>query len=302
MNRESKPRSHKFKSGFVGIFGQPNVGKSTLMNALVGEKLSGISPKPQTTRGVIRGILSQKEGQIVFLDTPGIHKPQDHLGHWMMHEIEKALEGLDVVYQMVLPTRIQPADEQILEKLRKANVPVILVISQVDRYPKEQILLVLEHYAKQDFYKEMIPVSAQRNIQMDILVKKTLELLPAGEPHFPEDIVSDQQERTFVEEIIREKIFRIMMQELPYSAAVVIESFKERRPGLIDIEATIVVEKDSQKKMMIGQGGLTLREIGQKARLDIEQFLDSKVFLQLWVKTLPNWKKDDQALKRLGYT
>ncbi len=289
------------KAGFVGIFGQPNVGKSTLLNELVGEKLAGISPKPQTTRGVVRGILSQREGQIIFLDTPGIHQPQDDLGRWMMHEIDKSLKGLDLVYQMVMPKRVAEADMKILERLKLAKVPVILLISQVDRFPKENILTVLEHYGKQNFYKEMIPISAQKHIQLDVLIKKTFDFLPAGAPLFPEDIVSDQQERLFVEEIIREKIFRRMMQELPYSAAVVIESFKERRPGLIDIQATIVVEKESQKKMMIGSGGLNLKELGQVARIDIEKFLDSKVFLQLWVKTLPNWKKDANALKRLGY-
>lgn len=293
--------SVKRKSGFVGIFGRPNVGKSTLLNALVGEKLSGISAKPQTTRGVIRGILSMPEGQIVYLDTPGIHKPQDSLGRWMMGEIDKAIEGLDLIYMMVLPGKTHPIEEQILEKIKSAGVPALLVVGQVDRYPKEDILPVLERYNATSVFADYIPVSAKKGIQIDTLLQRTFELLPEGEPQFPEDIISDQQERTFVIEIIREKIFRKMMEEVPYSTTVVIEEFKERRPGLIDIQATIVVEKESQKKIMIGSGGSNLKEIGQEARLEIEQLVGSKVFLQLWVKVIQDWKKDSGDLKRLGY-
>lgn len=289
------------KSGFVGIVGRPNVGKSTLLNALIGEKLSGISAKPQTTRGVIRGILSLPAGQIVYLDTPGMHKPQDSLGHWMMGEIDKALEGMDLIYMMVLPGKIHPVEEQILEKIKTSGLPAILVVGQVDRYPKPAILPVLEHYYKTGVFKEYIPVSAKNGIQIDLLIEKTLEFLPEGEPHFPEDIISDQQERTFVAEIIREKIFRRMMEEVPYSATVLIDSFKERREGLFDIQASIIVEKDSQKRIMIGSGGANLKEIGQDARIEIEQLLGAKVFLQLWVKVIPNWKKDSDELKRLGY-
>ncbi|MBP9865223.1 MAG: GTPase Era [Candidatus Omnitrophica bacterium] len=289
------------KSGFVGIFGRPNVGKSTLLNALVGEKLSGISAKPQTTRGVIRGILSMPEGQVVYLDTPGIHKPQDSLGHWMMGEIDKAIEGLDLIYMMVLPGKTHAIEEQILEKIKAAGIPALLVVGQVDRYPKEDILPVLEHYSAAGVFADYIPVSAKKGIQIDTLIQRTFELLPEGEPHFPEDIISDQQERTFVIEIIREKIFRKMMEEVPYSTTVVIDEFKERRPGLIDIQATIVVEKESQKKIMIGSGGANLKEIGQEARMEIEQLVGSKVFLQLWVKVIQDWKKDSGDLKRLGY-
>lgn len=289
------------KSGFVGIVGRPNVGKSTLLNALIGEKLSGISAKPQTTRGVIRGILSLPAGQIVYLDTPGMHKPQDSLGHWMMGEIDKALEGMDLIYMMVLPGKIHPVEEQILEKIKTSGLPAILVVGQVDRYPKPAILPVLEHYCATGVFKEYIPVSARDGIQIDLLIEKTLQFLPEGEPHFPEDIISDQQERTFVAEIIREKIFRRMMEEVPYSTTVLIDSFKERREGLFDIQASIIVEKDSQKKIMIGSGGSNLKEIGQDARIEIEQLLGAKVFLQLWVKVIPNWKKDSNELKRLGY-
>ncbi len=236
------------KSGFVGIFGRPNVGKSTLLNALVGEKLAGISARPQTTRGIIRGILTVPEGQIVYLDTPGIHQPQDPLGHWMMREIDKAIDGLDLIYMMVLPGKIQLIEEKILEKIKAAGVPAILVVGQVDRYPKPDILPVLEHYQKTNAFADYIPVSAKQGIQVPVLIQRTLELLPEGEALFPDNIVSDQQERTFVIEIIREKIFRKMMEEVPYSTTIVIESFKERRPGLFDIEVSIIVEKDSQKK------------------------------------------------------
>ncbi len=289
------------KSGFVGIFGRPNVGKSTLLNALVGEKLAGISAKPQTTRGIIRGILTLPEGQVVYLDTPGIHQPQDSLGHWMMREIDKAIGGLDLIYMMVLPGKIQPVEERILEKIKATGKPALLVVGQVDRYPKPDILPVLEHYQKTGVFADFIPVSAKQGIQMPLLVSRTLELLPEGAALFPGDIASDQQERTFVIEILREKIFRAMMEEVPYASTVLIDSFKERRPGLIDIQATIVVEKESQKKIMIGSGGSNLKHIGQEARIEIEKLVGAKVFLQLWVKVVPNWKKDAEELKRLGY-
>ncbi len=289
------------KSGFVAIIGRPNVGKSTLLNSLVGEKLAGVSPKPQTTRDCIRGIVSTDEGQIVFLDTPGLHDPRDLLGSRMVREAQNALEDADLVYWMVLPGEIHPHDTKVLEVVKKIEAPVILVISQIDRFAKPEILPVLEHYHKLSFFKEMIPVSAKKGDQMDLLVEKTFEYLPEGQPFFPTDQITDQSEKFIVAEIIREKLFRFTSEEVPYATAVVVDVFKERNDKLTDIEATIVVERDSQKAIVIGKGGSMLKDIGSVARKDIEKLLGKKVFLKLWVKPIERWKNDSSALRELGY-
>jgi GTP-binding protein Era len=291
----------KKKCGFVAILGRPNVGKSTLLNRLIGEKLAGVSPKPQTTRLVIRGILTRPQGQIIFLDTPGFHKPHDRLGDWMVGEVLKSLEGADLAYFMVLPDQVHPWDEQILEKIRAAGLPTVLLVNKIDLFPKPEILPVLDHYRKLYAFRELIPISAKTGDQVELLVQKTLENLPEGEFLFPEDQISDQEERLFAAEMIREKIFQFTGEEIPYSASVVIESFKPREDGIIDIQAQIMVEKDSQKGIMIGKKGEMLKKIGTAARQDLEKFLGTKVFLQLWVKTLEHWKKDESKLRRLGY-
>ncbi len=289
------------KSGYVAIIGRPNVGKSTLLNRLVGEKIAGVSPKPQTTRGPIRGILTREEGQIIFVDTPGLHEPKDSLGNWMFHEVEKVLSGVDLVEWLVLPEAEHPYEAKILEILQALNLPVILVVNQVDRFPKPEILPVLERFGKAYPFKELIPISAKTGEQMDLLLKKTFEYLPEGEPLFEEDQISDQNEKYLVEEIIREKMFHFTGEEIPYATAVAVEEFKERNDQLIDIKATVFVEKDSQKAIVIGKKGEKMKQIGQSARIDIERLLGRKVFLQLWVKTLQNWKKDKDALRKLGY-
>ncbi len=292
----SKPHS-----GFVVILGRPNVGKSTLLNNLVGEKLAGVSNKPQTTRHSIRGILSRPEGQIVFLDTPGLHDPKDLLGNWMVQEAHKALEGADLIYWLVLPDNPHPYEQKILELVRGLSIPVFLLVNQVDRFPKPQILPVLEHYHKAFAFRELIPISAKAGDQLDLLTSKTFEHLPEGPALFPEDQISDQNERFIAAEIIREKLFHFTEQEIPYSTVVIIEDFKERDERIIDITATIVVERDSQKAIVIGKKGQMLKEIGQAARLDLEQLVGRKVFLQVWVKVLSNWKKDENALRKLGF-
>ena len=289
------------KSGFIAIIGRPNVGKSTLLNRLVGEKLAGVSPKPQTTRDVIRGILTRDEGQVVFLDTPGVHEPHDLLGQWMIREVEKSIAGADLVYWMVLPEKIHPFEKKILEILRPVSIPVFLLVNQIDRFPKPQVLPVLAEYAAAFSFRELIPISAKAGDQLDLLIQKTFEHLPEGPLLFPEDQISDQNERFIAAEIIREKLFHFTGEEIPYAATVVIESFKERNETLIDIQATVVVEKESQKAIVIGKGGEKTKQIGQAARLDLERFLGKKVFLQLWVKTLPHWKRDQNALRQLGY-
>ncbi|MBI3313771.1 MAG: GTPase Era [Candidatus Omnitrophica bacterium] len=288
------------KSGFVAIIGRPNVGKSTLLNRLVGEKLSAVSPKPQTTRHPIRGIFTTPEGQIIFLDTPGIHRPVDSLGTWMIREVEKILPEADLVVWMVLPKGQGPEEAQILETLKAVNKPVILAINQIDRHKKAHILPVLAHYQNAFPFREMIPISAMTGEQTDILVEKIFEYLPEGPLLFPEDQISDQNERFIVREMISEKLFLLFGEEIPYSTTVVIDDFQEEEK-LISIKATIIVERDSQKAIVIGQGGQKIKELGQAARLDIEKFLDRKVFLELWVKTIERWKKDQGTLKRLGY-
>lgn len=305
------------KSGFAAIVGRPNVGKSTLLNRLVGEKLSAVSQKPQTTRHLIRGILTQPEGQIVFLDTPGLHRPFDLLGDWMVHEVEKALPDADLVVWMVLPPRGYPdpiknlsvglpktpagEDEKILESLRAFGKPVILAVNQTDRYPKPHILPVLDYYQKLFSFAAMIPISAATGDQTDILVRKIFEHLPEGSLPFPEDQISDQNERFIAREMISEKLFRFTGDEIPYSTTVVIEDFKEKTENLVEIQATIIVEKDSQKAIVIGEKGRKIKQIGQTARLDVERLLGKKVFLQLWVKTISHWRRDPASLKRFGY-
>ena len=289
-------------SGFVSIVGKPNVGKSTLLNRLVGETLSAVSRKPQTTRGVIRGILSTKEGQAIFLDTPGLHNPRDPLGTWMRSEIEQSIQDADLIYWMVFPELPQPEDEELTSKLKETKKPLFLLINQVDRVPKPKILPVIDTYQKIYPFREIIPLSALEGTNVPVLVRKTFEALPQNPPYFPEELLTDQSERTIVAEMIREKIFRFTGEEIPYSSAVEIEEFKERSEKLVAIKAAIVVEKDSQKAILIGKGGAKIKQIGQEARVEIERFLDKKVFLELWVKTLKNWKKDPEALKRLGFS
>ncbi len=291
----------KKKSGFVAIIGRPNVGKSTLLNRLVGEKLAGVSPKPQTTRAAVRGILTRKEGQIVFLDTPGLHDPRDLLGSWMVKEARKSLEDAALIYWMVLPESQHPYEKNILELLRTVKIPVFLLINQVDRFPKPQILPVIDEYHKAFSFREIIPVSAREGVQMELLIEKTFEHLPEGEALFREDQISDQNERFHVSEMIREKLFHFTAEEIPYATTVVLDDFKDRNETLTDIQATIVVEKDSQKAIVIGKNGEKIKQIGQAARQDIERFLGKKVFLKLWVKTRLHWKRDQNALRELGY-
>lgn len=299
--KKSRKKDGSRHSGFVAIIGRPNVGKSTLLNYLVGQKIAGVSPKPQTTRHCVRGIVTQPEGQILFLDTPGMHDPRDPLGAWMMKDMDKMIQDVDLFYWLVLPDEFHPYDENILAMIKAKNVPTILVVNQIDKYAKLEILPVLDYYNKQYAFKELIPISAKRGEQVDTLIWKTFDHLPEGEPFFPEDQVSDQSERFIVSEMIREKVFRFTEKEVPYGTAVVIDVFKERTKTLIDIEATIYVERESQKAILIGKGGQMMKEIGQAARVDIERLVGNKVFLKLWVKTMEDWKENPAALRKLGY-
>ena len=290
-----------FRSGFVSIIGKPNVGKSTLLNRLVGERLSAVSKKPQTTRGIIRGILTTKQGQAVFLDTPGFHNPQDPLGRWMIDEIRSSLEDADLIYWMVFPRIPQNEDQKFLEIFKDTKTSIFLLINQVDQVEKPKVLPVIDAYQKLFPFREIIPIAALKGNNIPILVRKTFQSLPENPAYFPGELLTDQNERTIVLEMIREKIFRFTGEEIPYCSAIEIEEFKERSDKLVVIKASIIVEKDSQKSILVGKNGAKIKQIGQEARREIERFLGKKLFLELWVKTLKNWKRDPEALKRLGF-
>lgn len=290
-----------FRSGFVSIVGKPNVGKSTLLNRLVGERLAAVSKKPQTTRGIVRGILNTKQGQAIFLDTPGFHKPHDRLGQWMIGQFKEAISGADLIYWMVFPELPGEEDQKLIAELSAAQRPIFLLVNQVDQIAKPKLLPILDAYHKLYSFREIIPLSALQGDNISVLIQKTFETLPPNPPYFSEDILTDQNERTIVAEMIREKIFRFTGEEIPYSSTLEVDDFKERSDKLVAITATLYVERDSQKAILIGKSGAKIKQIGQEARKEIEHFLGKKVFLELWVKTLKNWKKDPASLKRLGF-
>ncbi len=290
-----------YKSGFVALIGRPNVGKSTLMNCLIGQKIAITSDKPQTTRNRIQTVLTLEEGQIVFLDTPGIHKSRNRLGDYMVNVAERTLDEVDVVCWLVEPSAFIGAGERhIIERLRKTKTPVILVINKTDTVKREEILLFIETYRKELDFAEIVPVSALKGDNTEELVKCILQYLPYGEPFYDEDTVTDQPTRQIVAELIREKALRLLSEEIPHGVAVSIESMRERG-RLCDIEATIVCEKDSHKGIIIGKGGGMLKKIGSAARADIEELLEMKVNLQLWVKVKKDWRDSDFLLKNFGY-
>ncbi len=291
---------HK-KSGWITIVGRPNVGKSTLLNYLVGQKLAGTSAKPQTTRDVIRGILTEPRGQIVFIDTPGVHQPHDLLGEKMVRGAENSMRDADVIFFMITPHFPEEEELRILTWINKQKSPAFLVINQIDRFPKDRVLPVIEAYQKLHAFKEFIPVSAKHGTQIPALLERAFENLPLGEAFFPEDQLSDHTQRFHVQEMIREKVFRRLGQEVPYSTAVRMDAFKEDQGKKIHIDASIILERDSQKKIVIGAGGEKIKQIGIDARKDIEEFLGRKVMLKLWVRVRENWKDNPGLLKDYGY-
>ncbi len=293
------------KSGFVSILGRPNVGKSTLINRLLGSKLAAVSKKPQTTRQVIRGIVTEPRGQIVFLDTPGFHEPKDQLGRFMMREASKTFFDADVIYWLVEPEVPKDKDFVLFDQFKKQTAqgkpkPVFCLVNKIDSVSRLQILPVLDAYQKQFPFQEMIPISALNGDQVDVLLEKTFSYLPEHEPYFPADLASDQTERFIASELIREKIYRYTGEEIPYATAVQIEQFKDEEK-IVRINAVVFTEKESQKAILIGAKGEKMKQIGQAARKDLETFFGKKVFLELWVKTLKNWKKDERSLRKLGF-
>lgn len=290
-----------FKSGFVTLIGRPNVGKSTLMNHLIGQKIAITSNKPQTTRNRIQTVLTLDEGQIVFLDTPGIHKAKNKLGDYMVNVAERTLNEVDVILWLVEPTTFIGAGERhIIEQLKKTKTPVILVINKTDTVKREAVLTFIDAYRKELDFQEIVPVSALKGDNTDVLVDCIMKYLPYGPAFYDEDTVTDQPMRQIVAELIREKALRLLSEEIPHGIAVSIESMKWRG-NLCDIEATIVCEKDSHKGIIIGKGGQMLKKIGSTARPEIEDMLESRVNLQLWVKVKKDWRDSDFLLKNFGY-
>ncbi len=291
------------KSGFVTLIGRPNVGKSTLMNSLIGQKIAITSHKPQTTRNRIQTVYTSEEGQIVFVDTPGIHKAKNKLGDYMVNIAERTLKEVDVILWLVEPTNYIGAGEQhIIEQLKKANTPVILVINKIDTVKKEELFGFIDTYRKEMEFDEIVPVSALKKDNTDELIKCIMKYLPYGPAFYDEDTITDQPQRQIVAEMIREKALRSLDEEIPHGIAVTIEKMKWRGgSGIVDIEATIICERDSHKGIIIGKQGSMLRKIGANARRDIENMLESKVNLQLWVKVKKDWRDSDFLLKNFGY-
>ena len=291
------------KSGFVALIGRPNVGKSTLMNRLIGQKIAITSNKPQTTRNRIQTVYTDERGQIIFLDTPGIHKAKNKLGEYMVNVAEKTLEDVDVVLWLVEPTTYIGAGEQhIITRLKCCKKPVILVINKVDTIPKEEILKFIDAYRKEMDFAEILPVSALKGINTDDLTDTIFKYLPYGPLFYDEDTVTDQPMRQIVAELIREKALRCLSDEIPHGIAVTIEKMKERPDGSMwDIEATIVCERDSHKGIIIGKGGAMLKKIGSAARFEIERMLEQQANLKLWVKVRKEWRDSELLMKNYGY-
>ena len=297
----------KYKSGFVTLIGRPNVGKSTLMNQLIGQKIAITSDKPQTTRNRIQTVYTDERGQVIFLDTPGIHKAKNKLGEYMVNVAQRTMSEVDVVLWLVEPSTFIGAGEQkIAQQLGKVKTPVFLVINKIDTVKKEEILTFIAAYKDICKFAEIIPVSALKGENTKVLLEELYHYLPEGPQYYDEDTVTDQPERQIVAELVREKALRLLDDEIPHGIAVSIERMKERpqtnnNPPMIDIDATIVCERDSHKGIIIGKAGAMLKQIGTQARREIENLLDCRVNLQLWVKVKKDWRDSDFLMKNYGY-
>jgi len=289
------------KSGFVTILGRPNVGKSTLLNTLAGQKIAIVSNKPQTTRTAIKGIINRKNAQIIFTDTPGIHKPKNKLGEKMDETISEASEGVDVVLYLIdgNDTELTKANEIILERVKAIKAKTILVINKVDSVKKENLLTLIQQYSQAHNFEAIIPISAKKNDGVEDVVNKIIELLPEGPAYYSEDEFTDQTERQIIEETIREKALKCLNEEIPHGIAVEVITMKKRpNKKLYDIDATIYCEKKSHKGIVIGKNGAVLKLIGARAREDIEKMMQAKVNLQLWVKVKEGWRDDEFKLRQ----
>ncbi len=294
-------RENNIKSGFVTLIGRPNVGKSTLMNGIIGQKIAITSNKPQTTRNKIQTVYTCEEGQIVFLDTPGIHKSKNRLGEYMVSTAERTISEVDVILWLVEPsTFIGAGERHILDQLKKVTKPVILVINKIDTVKKDDLLAYIDRYRKELDFAEIVPVSALKSDNIQELIHCIFDYLPNGPFFYDEDTITDQPERQIVAELIREKALRSLDEEIPHGIAVTIERMKNSK-NRIDIDATIICERATHKGIIIGKGGAMLKRIGTQARKEIEEMLESKVNLQLWVKVKKDWRDSDFLLKNFGY-
>ena len=292
-----------YKSGFVTIIGRPNVGKSTLMNHLIGQKIAITSNKAQTTRNRIQTVYTCDRGQIIFLDTPGINRAKNKLGEYMMSAVDSALSEMDVVQWLVEPTTyIGKGEQAIIERLKKVKTPVLLIINKIDTVEEKMVQEAVEAYRKEYDFDAILPVSALRNRNTDQIIQAILKYLPEGPQYYDEDTITDQPERAICAEIIREKALHALNDEIPHGIAVAIDQMKERKKGnIIDIDATIVCEKDSHKGIIIGKQGSMLKKIGTNARYEMERLLDAQVNLKLWVKVKKDWRDSDFLIKNFGY-
>ena len=291
-----------FKSGYVTIVGRPNVGKSTLLNQIMGEKLSIVSNKPQTTRNNIQTILTGENHQLVFVDTPGIHKPKHKLGEYMVNSAKDSIKEVDLVLFLINPEEeIGRGDQFILEALRAQKAPVFLVVNKIDEFTQERVAKTLQNYSKEYDFKEIIPISALKGKNVDRLVELMVDIMPEGPKYYPDDMITDVQERFVIAETIREKALRTLRDEIPHGIAVDIIQMKQNEIGTYHIEVDMLCEKDSHKGIIIGKNGQSLKRIGESARYEIERFLGAKVNLKIWVKVRKEWRDNQNLLKELGY-
>ena len=295
-------KNNKFKSGFITIIGRPNVGKSTLLNRFVGQKVAIMSDKAQTTRNRIQGVVTDEESQIVFIDTPGIHKPKHALGDFMLNAAYSALKGVDGILVVVNASeKIGPGDRLVIERVKQANIPVFLVINKIDLVTPDELLPIIDTYRQEHDFDEIYPISATEGNNVDALIKGIKEIIPEGPQYYPADQVMDHPEYFIVAEFIREKILELTREEIPHSVAVQVESMRRNEDDKIEIQAAIIVERSSQKGIIIGAQGSMIKKIGQRARRDIEILLGDKVYLDLWVKVQTNWRDRRTQLNDFGY-
>jgi len=296
MNKE-------YKSGFVSIIGRPNVGKSTFINRVIGQKIAIMSDKPQTTRNKIQGVYTTDQSQIIFIDTPGIHKPKHKLGDFMMKVAQNTLKEVDLILFMVNAEEgLGKGEEYIIERLKETNTPVFLVINKIDQVHPDELLPIIDQYKDKFSFQEIVPISALQGNNVETLLKEIESYLPEGPQYYPSDQVTDHPERFIISELVREKVLHLTREEVPHSVAVVIDSIEKRENNkAVYVAATIVVERDSQKGIIIGKQGKMLKEIGLRARVDIENLLGSKVFLELWVKVQKDWRNRLSQLRDFGF-
>ncbi|MBS4804361.1 MAG: GTPase Era [Clostridium sp.] len=291
-----------FKSGFVTIVGRPNVGKSTLLNHIMGEKLSIVSNKPQTTRNNIQTILTGDNHQLVFVDTPGIHKPKHKLGEYMVNSAKDSIKEVDLVLFLINPDEeIGRGDKFIIETLKNQKAPVFLVVNKIDEFTQDRVAKTLQMYSEEMDFKEIIPISALKGKNVEKLVELMIDTMPEGPKYYPDDMITDVQERFVISEIVREKALRTLREEIPHGIAVDVIQMKQSPSGTWHIEVDMLCEKDSHKGIIIGKNGQSLKKIGESARYEIERFLHSKVNLKIWVKVRKEWRDNQNLLKELGY-